>query len=178
MNVICISGKAQNGKDTVAETIRDSLEEDGKRVLITHYGDLVKYIAKTYSDWDGEKDEQGRETLQFIGTDIVRTKRPTYWVDFIISILELFGNNWDYVLIPDCRFPDECDSLIKRGFHTKIIRVERPNFVSPLTAEQQKHPSETAMDNYNFDYTIVNDGTLDNLRKKVDKLVRGILNDK
>ena len=109
MNVICISGKAQNGKDTVAETIRDSLEEDGKRVLITHYGDLVKYIAKTYFDWDGEKDEQGRETLQFIGTDIVRTKRPTYWVDFIISILELFGNNWDYVLIPDCRFPDECE---------------------------------------------------------------------
>lgn len=175
MKVICISAKARNGKDTVAEMMKETLEDSGKSVLIAHYADLVKYIAKTFFDWDGEKDERGREILQYIGTDVVRAKIPDFWVNFIISILDLFGNNWDFVLIPDCRFKNECESLIKHGFDTKIIRVDRPNFMSPLTEEQQKHPSETSMDGYDFDYTIVNDGDLNDLRKKADRLAREML---
>ena len=178
MKVICISAKARNGKDTIAEMMKETLEDSGKSVLIAHYADLVKYIAKTFFDWDGEKDERGREILQYIGTDVVRAKIPDFWVNFIISILDLFGNNWDFVLIPDCRFKNECESLIKHGFDTKIIRVDRPNFVSPLTKEQQNHPSETSMDGYDFDYTIINDGDLNDLRKKVDKLMKEILNGK
>lgn len=171
MKVICISAKARSGKDTVAEMMREALEDNGKSVLITHYADLVKYTAETFFNWNGEKDEHGRGLMQYIGTDVVRKKNPDYWVNFIISILDLFGDSWDYVLIPDCRFRNEYEALIKHGFDTKIIRVERPNFVSPLTKEQQNHPSETSMDGYDFDYTIINDGSLSDLRKKVDKLV-------
>ena len=178
MKVICISAKARNGKDTVAEMMKETFEDNGKSVLIAHYADLVKYIAKTFFDWDGEKDEQGREILQYTGTDVVRARVPDYWVNFIISILDLFGDNWDFVLIPDCRFKNEIEALIRHGFDAKIVRVERPNFVSPLTEEQQKHPSETSMDGYDFDYTIINDGDLSDLRKKVDKLMKEILNGK
>ena len=48
MKVICISGKAQHGKDTVAKLIAQILEGYGNRVLITHFGDLLKYICKIY----------------------------------------------------------------------------------------------------------------------------------
>ena len=44
MKVVCISGKAGHGKDTVAKIMNERLLNDGHRVLITHYGDLVKYI--------------------------------------------------------------------------------------------------------------------------------------
>ena len=72
MKVICISAKAQHGKDTVANFMKECLEAKEKRVLVTHYADLVKYGCKTFFNWDGQKDEKGRALLQYVGTDIVR----------------------------------------------------------------------------------------------------------
>ena len=140
MKVITISGKAQNGKDTTAGLLKAALEADGYKVLITHYADLLKYICKQFFGWDGQKDDAGRHILQYVGTDIIRQKRPNYWVGFVTSILELFPNEWDYVLIPDCRFPNEIDYLKEAGLDTVNLRVVRKNFKSPLTPEQQVHP--------------------------------------
>ena len=47
MKVICISGKAQHGKDTTAGILKDQLESDGYRVLIAHYADSVSYTHLT-----------------------------------------------------------------------------------------------------------------------------------
>ena len=167
MKVIAISGHAQNGKDTVAGIMERYLKEHGSSVLITHYADLVKYICKTIFGWDGKKDESGRQLLQYVGTDVVRRKAPDFWVDFIVAVLTLFDGNWDYVLIPDTRFPNEIDKLKSKGFDVCHLRVVRPNFVSPLTPEQQAHPSETALDNIAPDFTVVNDGTLDDLNARI-----------
>lgn len=107
MKIVCISGKAQHGKDTTAKLLEEILEAQGNRVLIAHYGDLVKYVCKTFFGWDGKKDEKGRTLLQRVGTDKIRAVSPDYWVDFIVSILDIFCDEWDYVLIPDTRFPNE-----------------------------------------------------------------------
>lgn len=171
MRIICISGKAQNGKDTTAGFLKEILEAQGKIVLIAHYGDLVKYVCRTFFGWNGEKDEYGRSLLQHVGTDIVRNQRPDYWVSFIKDMIELFPDEWDYVLIPDSRFPNEVDCMKETGFDTLHVRVVRTNFVSPLTKEQQKHPSETALDNVAPDHIILNDGTLADLKVKVKGLV-------
>ena len=60
MKVILISGKARHGKDATAHFIKNALETDGYSVLVAHYGDLVKYICKTFFGWNGEKDDNGR----------------------------------------------------------------------------------------------------------------------
>lgn len=164
MRVIAISGHAQNGKDTSAAMMASELKDRGNRVLITHYADLLKYICRTFFDWNGEKDEDGRRILQYVGTDIIRRKAPDYWVDFIVSILKNFGENWDYVIIPDSRFPNEIEKLKSEGFDVTHLRVIRDNFISPLTEEQQKHPSETALDNVEADFYIHNAGTKDDLK--------------
>lgn len=164
---MCITGKAQHGKDTTAKYMKDILESQGYRVLITHFGDLLKYICKTFFDWDGKKDEYGRSLLQYVGTEKIRSVSPDFWVDFIANILGIFKNEWDYVLIPDCRFPNEYEMLKSYRYNTYLVRVTRPNFVSPLTEEQQKHKSETALDNYTYDFTIYNDGDLKDLKKKI-----------
>lgn len=171
MKVVCISGKAQNGKDTTASILKDELEADGNSVLVAHYGDLVKYVCKTFFGWDGNKDECGRSLLQYVGTDVIRAKKPDYWVNFVEDILSFFPGEWDWVLIPDARFPNEIESLANRGFDVIHMRVIRSNFVSPLTKEQQNHPSETALDNYKADFYVMNDGTINDLKKKLSDWV-------
>ena len=166
MKVCCISAKARHGKDTAAEIIKEHLESLGKRVLITHYADLVKFVCTNYFGWDGKKDEKGRSLLQYIGTDIVSSQVPSYWADFVISILKFFENEWDYVLIPDCRYPIEAARMIE-NFNTSVLRIERPRFQSDLTLEQQQHPSEISMDDYRFDAVIYNDTGLEEFKEKL-----------
>lgn len=166
MKVICISAKARHGKDTAAEIMKEYLEMQGKKVLITHFADLLKYLCKSLFGWDGNKDERGRTLLQYIGTDVVGKKNPTYWAEFIAGVLYMFEGEWDYVLIPDCRYPVEIATM-ERTFDTTIVRVERPNFDNGLTEAQKNHPSEVDMDNYPFDYKILNNGTLEELRQEI-----------
>ena len=169
MKVVCVSGKAQHGKDTTAGYLKEFLEAHGKKVLIAHYGDLVKYICKTFFDWDGQKDEKGRTLLQYVGTDKIRAKKPDYWVGFVESILWLFNGEWDYVLIPDCRFPNEIEYM-QRNFDVTHIRVVRENFESPLNEEQQNHISETALDNYPPHILVINRWGLNDLRMAVSEV--------
>lgn len=167
MNIICISGKAQHGKDTTANILCGYLKHLQKRAIVVHYADLLKYMCKTFFGWNGEKDEQGRKLLQYVGTDVVRALKPDFWCDFIIKVLKLFPDEWDYVIIADCRFPNEINALRVAGYKPLHLRVARPNFISPLTPEQQKHPSETALDEYPIDYFIHNDGTEYELEDKI-----------
>lgn len=171
MKVILISGHAQSGKDTVSSMIDHSLTQNGKRVLVVHYADLLKYICRTFFGWNGIKDIRGRTLLQYVGTDVIRGKNPSYWVDFIIGILDMFGENWDYVLIPDTRFPNEVNAM-KERFDTIHVRVERESFNSLLTDEQKMHPSETALDNVTPDFWIYNDKTLYELKEKIKHFIK------
>lgn len=170
MKVICISGHAQHGKDTAARFMRDALFGECK-VLTVHYADLLKYICSQFFGWDGRKDCEGRTLLQYVGTDIVRKKRPDFWADFVSDILTMFNGFWDYVLIPDCRFPNEIERMKECGFDVTHVHIVRENFNSPLSEEQKKHPSETALDGYPADYILHNDGALSDFREKVNGFI-------
>ena len=174
MQVICISGKAQHGKDTTAGIVKNLLEYMDHKVLIMHYADLLKYICKTYFGWDGNKDDKGRTLLQYVGTDVVRAKDPEYWAKFVLNFLKLFKDEWEYVLIPDCRFPNEIMTFMGE-LPVVHWRVTRPNFKSPLSEEQQNHPSEIALDDFPANELIVNDGSLDDLIIKLSTLVQDYL---
>jgi hypothetical protein len=174
MKICCISAKAQHGKDTAAKLIKENLEKKGQRVLITHYADLLKFICVKYFGWNEVKDEAGRTLLQYLGTDVVGAQNPAYWAEFIAGILKMLPNTWDYVLIPDCRYPIEV-STMKDQFETVVLRVERPNFDNGLTAAQKQHASEVKMDDYKFDALIYNDGTLEEFSEKVDWFVNNFL---
>ena len=160
MKVICVSGKARHGKDTFAEFLKNNLEFIGNRVLILHYADQLKFICQKYYGWNGEKDQAGRTLLQMVGTDYARSRDPEVWVKYVALFLRVFGPKFDYIIIPDCRFPNEIDWL--RGEHDMVsVLVERPGFDNGLTPEQKKHPSETSLDGYDgFDFFVDNNGTL------------------
>ena len=175
MKIIAISGHAGHGKDTVAGLIGGALTGDGERVLITHNADLLKHICKVFFGWDGQKDERGRTLLQHVGTDIVRKHDPDFWVGFIAKLLNFFPDDWDYVLIPDVRFPNEIEVLRDAGFDVIHLRVVRPDVETYLTPDQSSHPSETALDDVKPDYTIHNDGDLVSLNLKVAEWIKEAL---
>lgn len=172
MRVILVSGHARSGKDTIADMLKTKLgKQVGEdQVLIIHFADLLKFICKQYFGWDGEKDQKGRQMLQYVGTDVIRKANPNYWVDFVTGFLTMFKHNWEYAIISDCRFPNEVE-CVKQPLGALHIRVERPNYESALTSEQKLHPSETALDGYPCDCLIQNDGTLDDLSAKLDEIV-------
>lgn len=90
-----------------------------------------------------------------IGGDNLYTKEEAN--DFIYP-------NW---IITDTRFPNEAQAIKDRG--GIIIRVNR-TVVHPELGEGKVtyiHPSETALDNWEFDYVIENNGTLEELIEKV-----------
>lgn len=164
MRIVTISGYAESGKDTTAQILKELIEADGQKALIVHFADLVKFVCKEFFDWDGNKDEKGRTLLQEVGTDKVRAKHPDYWVDFISNMLEIFGDNWDWVLIPDTRFPNEIDKLKSDGFSVVHIRIQRDKHKSKLNPTQKKHASETALDDVAPDIWINNSGNVDFLK--------------
>lgn len=168
MRVLCISGKARHGKDTFAGSLSRILKAAGKSVLVTHYADLVKYICKSFFDWDGVKDEAGRTLLQHVGTEIFRSMDPNYWVNFICSVLNACPDKWDFVLIPDCRFPNEISCMKNAGFDTVHINVLRPDFENGLTQDQASHSSETALNSIEPDVTVINDCNLKSLFHKAN----------
>ena len=83
--------------------------------------------------------------------------------------------NW---IISDTRFPNELKAIKDRGGIT--IRIIRPDFVEntltgekfPVKVHRQEHESETALDNYKFDYEIQNDGTIAELIDKVEVILK------
>lgn len=161
MKVITFSGKAQHGKDTTAKYVKETLQSYGKRVVILHFADYLKYVCKEYFNWNGIKDEYGRTILQKVGTDLARKNNPDIWVNVVSDFILAFKTEFDYFLVPDCRFPNEINLLKEKYYDVYSILVERSEFDNGLTEEQKSHPSEIALDGYNFDIILLNQEGLD-----------------
>lgn len=173
MRIILISGSARFGKDSTAFMMKELLEKQKKKVLIIHYADNLKLFAKNYFGWSGQKDQKGRELLQWLGTDVIRKNYEDTWVDMVVALLKGIKTLYDYIIIPDVRFPNEIDRM-RDNFDCITVRVIRPNFDNGLTEEQRKHPSETALDNYPMEYELINDGDLEKLLDTTRTFIKNI----
>lgn len=175
MKIVMISAKSQHGKDAVAQIMKEELERRGEKVLIIHFGDPVKWIAREYYKWDGQKNETGRSLLQYIGTTMMRNFDIYYWGDIIskfIAAADLHGD-FTYTIIPDWRFFSEKFAICSYNAEVNTIRITRTNpdgslYRNPLMTDAQfTHVSEVELDSCHFDYYIDNNSDLNSLRKKV-----------
>jgi len=88
----------------------------------------MKFVCKEYFGWDGKKDEKGRQTLQYVGTDVVRRKDPDFWVRTVGDFIKMFEDDFDFFIIDDCRFVGEADYFTDiQPMDVLKIRVIRNN---------------------------------------------------
>lgn len=175
MILVGISGKAESGKTTFANLLKENFKEKGQKVMLINYGDMVKHIACQYYNWSGNKDEEGRTLLQKIGTERGRNIDSLIWIQMVEKIINICSRDYDIAIIADCRFPNELDYWNTNNKRMVKIRIERPYHESRLTNKQKLHISETALDNYNgFDMTIVNT-SLDELKEQSKEIANSIL---
>lgn len=169
--IFLIGGKAQHGKDSTAQFLKEKLSE---KTLILHNADFLKMIASKYLDWDGSKDKKSRGLLQWLGTDRTRLElnKPLFWVKKVCDSIEIVQDKYSFFCVPDVRFENEIYYPKARfpGFVTSI-KIIRTNFDNSLTEKQKLHPSETSLDNFKFDYIIKSESGLDYLEKEVDKFL-------
>jgi hypothetical protein len=138
------------------------------------FAKYIKQYAKDYFGWDGREETKPRELLQQMGTELIREKlrKPNFHVSRTCEDIEILSEYFDYFIISDCRFYNEV-YYTKAIFplDTITIRVNRTNYISELTPEQQAHKSETELDDYGgFDY-IINAENLDELYHELDKIL-------
>jgi len=156
MKIIAFTGKYQSGKTTCANFIQNTIK--------LSFAKPVKDIAKRQFGWDGQKDDRGRKLLQLIGTDVGREYNPNIWVE---KMEQEFENKeyWhtNIIIIDDLRFNNEAE-LIKK-WEGIIIEIIRPGY------NGDNHKSEQGIDKIFINYTIENDGTIEELKNKVFTII-------
>ena len=124
-----------------------------------------------------------RLVLQLWGTEVCRVSfHDDIW---IASLESRLSRQTDNVVISDCRFPNEITAIKKYG--GKVIRVVRgedpswydlavesnkSNFNHMATAYPEIHASEWAWAGADFDATIHNNGTIDDLYAQIQLIVQ------
>ena len=72
--IYLLSGKARNGKDTIAGFLKKFYEADGKKVIYSRAGKYIRYYAIEMTGWDGSEETKPRDLLQELGTEVIRNK--------------------------------------------------------------------------------------------------------
>jgi hypothetical protein len=160
---IGLIGLAGSGKDTVADII--CAELNYKRAS---FATALKNLCFSMG-WNGHKDARGRKLLQDVGMAF-REYDKDIWVDKTASSIL---NNHKYVFT-DVRFSNEAH-YIKHSRNGIIIRVVRPDLEIGLA---HQHVSEKGQREIDVDYTIMNHGTIDDLKLLVMGLMLRIAEEK
>lgn len=174
--IYIFAGKARAGKDSCANYIKEFCEKNNKKYLCLQYSGYLKEYAKKITNWDGNDETKPRQLLIDLGTNLIRNKLDKYMlVNRMIEDIQVMSYFFDFIVISDARLAEELDIPREKLDNVKVINVIRPNFDSNLTAEQKKTLTEIGLDDYdNYDYQIINNGTLDDLRSKVIKMLEEI----
>lgn len=194
--IIGICGFIGSGKDTIADYLvnfhefrRESFANTLKDAVSAVFGwdrTMLEGRTKAAREWREEVDPwwakrldmptlTPRWVLQYWGTEVCRKGfHDDIW---IASLENKLRNSEDNVVISDCRFPNEIQSIRNAG--GKIVWVHRGElpewYGTALSANQghnwalnelkiQKiHASETAWVGTEFDHVLDNNGSIDDL---------------
>jgi len=179
--VIGVCGKRRSGKDIISNYICSHYNYDNKKI-----SDDLKNVIKIlfgFTDSQLETDEKDiidplwgiapRQTMQFFGTEIMQFKiqelfpeiERKFWIKSFIN-KNIINNPQKRIIISDLRFLHEYEELKK--YNAIIIKVERNINNNNHTIDE--HVSEKEHLQIPADIIIQNDGTIEDLYKKLKGL--------
>lgn len=172
--IYMIGGKARHGKDTIANYIKKYYEENNKKSIILQISTPLKFYASKALDWDGSEESKPRKFLQHLGIDIIRKNMgEKFLINRLIDDIKVLSEFCDVIIVSDVRMPIEFEEIKKSFNNVKNVFVDRINYDNNLFNNESKHITETALDSFNnYDYVIKNDGTLEDLEKKVVTILK------
>jgi hypothetical protein len=177
MRNVAVIGRARSGKDSVgarlvqrygytrlafADPLKEMALEIDPLIPLRAAGvsvRLTEVIANV--GWELAKDRfpEVRRILQHVGQS-VRDRDPDYWV---AALVQKIGDG--PTVVTDVRYPNEARTLRRHGF--RLVRVVRPSLGDP---SPDAHESETALEGFPVPVTILNNGTLEDLRAHADSI--------
>ena len=163
--LIGISGKAQSGKDTLGKFLCDEY-----RCVHYYFAKPLKEGAKhmfNLSDEQIENKEQAiepwgispRKIYQLLGTEVGRGIDPNVWVKNAEMFVKQHAGFT--VVITDVRFDNEALWIHNRG--GVVINIVRDQ----ADIKENKHSSEGGLKPDNIDFTIYNNGTIEDMCNEV-----------
>ena len=200
--IIGVCGFQSSGKDTIAELlIKDhgfqkisfaAALKDIVSVMFSWPRDKLEGLTQEDREWREQVDYwwskslkmphlTPRYVLQHFGTELFRNHwHPDIWVKVVENkIMELTTINLDAnIIVTDCRFENEINLLLRMG--GKIIHVHRNmpawfyKYKMGLDVAEVKtmHLSEINWIRSYVDHEIENNGTIDELHKKVIQILK------
>lgn len=169
MIIIGLTGKKQSGKTTAANILQSNINAATRQVA---FADALKFEVARACGVSVELIEINKKVfrpiLQWWGTDFKRNLvGESYWIDRLNgALLPLHDIGTRAVIIPDVRFLNEAKYI--RDMRGIIIRIER------TSQEKDMHLSETEQDNISPDYTIYNNGSLNDLKNELRNIIKDI----
>ena len=182
---IGLIGRRRVGKDTVAKILveqygyerlafADPLREAAlalNPIVCIGAGEEEWRLARVVETigWEAAKDRypEVRRILQRLGDEAGRRIHgPDLWVRHMERRLR---GATGPVVVTDVRYRNEAAVLRGQGF--RLVRVVRPVPTSSDPADVAGHASETELATYRTDETLVNNGSLDDLARRVAVLV-------
>jgi hypothetical protein len=177
MNIIAVTGRKYNGKDSIA----DYLVKNHGYIKLS-FADQLKKALELLFNFDHEQlygskkevvDEywgySPRYLMQYLGTQVFRDNiDQDFWVKSLENnILKNYQNK--KIVISDLRFMNEYNMIKRLGGY--VIKVKRDNINNT-----DQHESESMTDNLDYDFFIQNNYDLDYLHKLVELALKDIEN--
>lgn len=188
---IGLSGKMGAGKDTTAESFMQLLDGSSYPYLTKQvaFAANVKRIVATLTSttFAMNNDRKLRQTKiealdatlgelqQKIGQGLRDIIHPDVWVNAVMSDPEPIIK-----IVTDVRYPNEVAAIeASGGFVVRIVRDD-DNVHNAVLEEtrDRSHPSETALDDHDFEYVIYNDGDKATLGFKLMKIFQDFIADR
>lgn len=175
ITLVGLSGKKYSGKDTFCKALADSTNIPVMRIALADplKDEVYEYILKPNNILRTSLDDHNkgnfRLMLQAWGTDFRRNLFGTdYWVLKLDSkIKELHDSGFKgIVVITDVRFLDEANYVQKcNGYVVRIHRFQKKWWQNLFSrTKEDNHPSECALDDYDFDYHVYNYKDIEDLK--------------
>lgn len=171
--IFVLSGKAQSGKNLIADVIEEF--HKNKKCIQLSYAYYLKQYVKKITDWDGKEETKPRDLLQSFGIDLIKKIDSQLLIRRVMEDIKVYSYFFDVIIVTDARLIEEVE-IPKELFNCVTIRLNRDN--NNLTVEQKSHITETNLDNYDkFDYIINNNinDDVDDLKNEVIKILKEVI---
>jgi len=166
--IIVINGSGGSGKDTFVEFVRECYTAD-KSIVVSCVSSVeaVKEAAKVLG-WDGNKDTKGRGFLAHLkDVSSLAYDGPFNYVANRCSKILQANQGKNNIIFIMCREPNEIDRLIKYYSPCSIsLLIKRPGI------PKHGNHADDDVDNYNYDYTINNSGSLEDFKETARDFIR------